>query len=106
MKITGGQGEPRGARFRLPRVATDTTAPPHLTPRESQVVTLTADGLTARQIGRRLGLSTRTVEHHVARVKQKIGLRNRASLVRYALDHGLIERAGASPTNGPGVGPP
>jgi hypothetical protein len=53
---------------------------------------MVVDGLTAAQIARRLQLSPRTVENHIARVKSKIGLRNRAALVTYALEHELVAR--------------
>jgi DNA-binding NarL/FixJ family response regulator len=60
-----------------------------LTDRESDVLRLVVEGLTARQIATRLVLSPRTVENHVQRVLGKLGLRGRAALVRYAIEHGL-----------------
>jgi DNA-binding NarL/FixJ family response regulator len=60
-----------------------------LTERESDVLRLVVDGLTARQIATRLGLSPRTVENHVQNALRKLRLRNRAALVRYAIEHGL-----------------
>jgi DNA-binding NarL/FixJ family response regulator len=60
-----------------------------LTDRESDVLRLVVEGLTARQIGTRLGLSPRTVENHVQNVLRKLQLRSRAALVRYAVEHGL-----------------
>jgi DNA-binding NarL/FixJ family response regulator len=60
-----------------------------LTPREADVLRLVVDGLTARQIATRLVLSPRTVENHVQRVLHRIGVPNRAALVRYAIEHGL-----------------
>ncbi len=68
-------------------------APPaggaRLTDRESDVLALIVEGLTARQIATRLGLSPRTVENHVQNILRKLGLRSRAALVRYAIENGL-----------------
>lgn len=67
---------------------------PHLTPRERQVVALVVQGLTATQIGHRLTLSPRTVENHIIRVRRRHDLPNRAALVAFALDHGVVGRTG------------
>jgi DNA-binding NarL/FixJ family response regulator len=61
-----------------------------LTPREADVLRLVVEGLTARQTARRLVLSPRTVENHVQRVLRRLGLPNRAALVRYAVENGLV----------------
>jgi len=61
-----------------------------LTPRESDVLRLVVDGLTARQIATRLVLSPRTVENHIQRVLRRLGLPNRAALVRYSVENGLV----------------
>jgi DNA-binding NarL/FixJ family response regulator len=63
--------------------------PAHLTPRETDVLRLVVDGLTARQIATRLVLSPRTVENHVQHVLRRLDVPNRAALVRYAIEHGL-----------------
>ncbi|HLU56605.1 MAG TPA: response regulator transcription factor [Pseudonocardia sp.] len=60
-----------------------------LTERESDVVRLVVEGLTARQIATRLVLSPRTVENHVQNVLRKLHLHSRAALVRYAIERGL-----------------
>jgi DNA-binding NarL/FixJ family response regulator len=60
-----------------------------LTDRETEVLTLVVEGLTARQIATRLVLSPRTVENHVQNVLRKLRLPNRAALVRYAIENGL-----------------
>jgi DNA-binding NarL/FixJ family response regulator len=60
-----------------------------LTRRESDVLRLVVDGLTARQIATRLVLSPRTVENHVQRVLRRLGVPNRAALVRFAVENGL-----------------
>ena len=60
-----------------------------LTERESDVLRLVVEGLTSRQIATRLVLSPRTVENHVQHILRKVGLSNRAALVRYAIEEGL-----------------
>jgi DNA-binding NarL/FixJ family response regulator len=62
---------------------------PHLTDRESEVLRLVVEGLTAKQIATRLVLSPRTVENHVQRVLRKFGAPGRAALVRAAIESGL-----------------
>lgn len=66
-----------------------TAAEVHLTERESDVLRLVVEGLTARQVATRLGLSPRTVENHVQSLLRKLPVTNRAALVRYAIEHGL-----------------
>jgi len=60
-----------------------------LSPRELEVLRLLAAGESNSQIARRLGLSTHTVERHVANLYRKIGARGRADATAYALRHGL-----------------
>ncbi len=62
-----------------------------LSPRETEVLRLVALGLSGRQIADRLFISTSTVETHRAHVMEKLGLRGRAQLVRYALSKGLLQ---------------
>src|SRR4029077_1745192 len=66
--------------------------PGGLTPREAEVLGLIALGYTNPQIGEELVLSVRTVETHRANIQSKLGTSSRSELVRYALDHGLVER--------------
>ena len=61
-----------------------------LTEREADVLRLVVEGLTARQIATRLVLSPRTVEHHIQRVLRRLGVPNRAALVRSAVENGLV----------------
>ncbi len=63
---------------------------PNLTPRELEVLKLVAQGLTSREIGERLNISSRTVEHHRQSVMKKLGLRRQTDLVRVAINYGLI----------------
>src|SRR6516162_43205 len=60
-----------------------------LSRRELEVLRLVAAGESNSQIARRLGLSTHTVERHVANMYRKIGARGRADATAYALRHGL-----------------
>jgi DNA-binding NarL/FixJ family response regulator len=50
---------------------------------------LVAKGLSAKQIGRRLDVSHRTVENHVQATLRKLQLSNRIELTRYAIEHEL-----------------
>ncbi len=52
---------------------------------------LVALGHTTQQIAEQLYLSIRTVETYKLRGMEKLGLRGRAALVRYAVEHGLLE---------------
>jgi two-component system, NarL family, response regulator NreC len=62
-----------------------------LTPREREVLRLIALGHTSVEIADKLGLSPRTIETHRARIHRKLNLETRAQLVRYAMQHGLME---------------
>ena len=64
--------------------------PDDLTARELDVLRLIALGHTNTEIAQQLFLSTRTVETHRAHIQQKTLRTSRAELVRYALDHGLV----------------
>jgi DNA-binding NarL/FixJ family response regulator len=61
-----------------------------LTERESQILSLIADGHTSREIAEMLVISPRTVERHRENLRHKIGSRNRVDLTRYAIRAGLI----------------
>lgn len=63
-----------------------------LTPRELDVLNLIVQGYTNRQIAEELRLSVRTVEGYRANLTEKLGLHSRAELVRYAREHGLLDR--------------
>jgi len=73
-----------GARGRSPHPAIAT-----LTPREAEVASLVAEGLTNDEIARRLFLSPATVRTHVGRAMTKLDARDRAQLVVIALRSGL-----------------
>jgi len=61
-----------------------------LSQREQEVVALTAQGLTNKQIGKSLHLSVKTIEAHKSRIMEKLNLQTRHKLVRYAYVNGLL----------------
>jgi DNA-binding NarL/FixJ family response regulator len=61
-----------------------------LSPRERQVLQLTAEGFSSRVIAEKLDLSPKSIETYRARVMEKLNLADRPSLVRYALNKGLL----------------
>jgi len=61
-----------------------------LTPRETEVLRLVAQGYTSQQVAGQLSISVNTVETHRAHIMEKLGLRGRAQLVRYAIARGLL----------------
>ncbi|MFD8073563.1 response regulator transcription factor [Streptomyces sp. NBC_00510] len=71
------QGEPLPARA--------------VTDREEEILKLVAEGHTSKEIGDILFISAKTVERHRANILQKLGLRDRLELTRYAIRAGLIE---------------
>jgi DNA-binding NarL/FixJ family response regulator len=62
-----------------------------LTPRELEVVKLIAEGHTTEEIAELLVISKKTVERHRANILEKLEMRNRVELTRYAIRHGLVE---------------
>jgi DNA-binding NarL/FixJ family response regulator len=71
-----------GPRAQQPAIA--------LSAREIEVLRLVAEGLTNREIGRRLHLSEGTVKNHLSRILERLGLRDRTQAAVYARDHGVI----------------
>jgi DNA-binding NarL/FixJ family response regulator len=64
-----------------------------LTPRQISVLQLIAEGLTAKEIAFRLGLSPRTAEFHRQCIMERLDLHSTAELTRYAIENGLLERS-------------
>ncbi len=62
-----------------------------LTAREDQVLKLVAEGHSSKQIAEVLTISLKTVERHRANILEKLGMRDRTQLTRYAIRAGLIE---------------
>ena len=62
-----------------------------LTPREEEIVKLVAEAHTNEEIAEILVISKKTVERHRANVLEKLGMRDRVELTRYAIRHGLVQ---------------
>jgi DNA-binding NarL/FixJ family response regulator len=62
-----------------------------LSPRETEVIKLVAEGHTNRQIAEALVISEKTVDRHRANILEKLGMRDRVELTRYAIRNGLVE---------------
>ena len=61
-----------------------------LTPRQREVLQLTSEGRSAKEIASILNISTRTVEFHKYRMMESLGLRTNADLIQYAIKHGIV----------------
>ena len=94
----------RGERFIYPKAvralareyleqAREGMKPPDelLTERQMQVVKLIAEGMINREIAEELVISEKTVERHRANILEKLGMRDRVELTRWAIRRGLIE---------------
>ncbi len=85
-----------GEQYLNPRLGARVAAEPPpgppdgLSERELEILRLIALGFTNSQVAEELFLSVRTVETHRAHIQQKLGLSDRAELVRYALDRKLV----------------
>jgi len=81
-----------------------------LTPRQQEVVGLAANGLTAKEIARRLGLSKRTVDEHFDAARARTGTVSRAELIAWAMASAAYPSARPEPDGGvaraPGGGVP
>ncbi|MEV6741804.1 LuxR C-terminal-related transcriptional regulator [Streptomyces sp. NPDC051104] len=77
-------------RLVAPGAPQDVAADCDLTPRETAVLLLLTEALTAAAIGRRLGISDRTVHKHIQNVYRKLGTRDRISTVLRAQQLGLV----------------
>ncbi len=62
-----------------------------LTPQQSTILRLLAEGLSAKEIGKRLDISPRTVESHKYLVMEVLGAQSSAELVRLAIRHGVVD---------------
>jgi two-component system, NarL family, invasion response regulator UvrY len=92
----------RGERFLVPAIAENVAfdlmggggGPKHasLSDREFQILCLIAVGKPPREIATELNVSVKTVATHRARLLAKMGLKNNAQLVQYAITNGLLDR--------------
>lgn len=62
-----------------------------LSSREREVLALTAEGFSSREIGKKLFISPKTVDTYRSRIMEKLGLSHRSELVRFALKVGLLK---------------
>jgi DNA-binding NarL/FixJ family response regulator len=83
----GGSGTGSGGSTRKP--VSDVKL--DFTPREASVLQLVAEGMMNKEIARRLETSIRNVEKYVSRLFIKTGTASRTELVRFALEHGLVD---------------
>jgi DNA-binding NarL/FixJ family response regulator len=75
----------------LDRPADDKRAFDPLTPRELEILKLIAEAHTSKEIAEMLFISVKTVERHRANILEKLGMRDRVELTRYAIRRGLIQ---------------
>ena len=79
-------------RSYLERIARGEAIPTSvLTAREDEVVKLIAEGHSSKEIAQALVISVKTVERHRANILEKLGMRDRTELTRYAIRAGLVE---------------
>jgi len=99
-KIAGGGAyvSPETAERLVLDAAPRAESAPHtlLSDREFQVLQMIAGGKTVGEIAKRLSLSVKTVSTHKTRILHKMGLANQAELIRYALEHKLLDESGRS----------
>lgn len=65
------------------------TDEPPLTPRQREVLKLLAEGKASKEIAHELGLSAKTVDSHRAQIQERLGIRDLAGLIRYAMRTGI-----------------
>jgi DNA-binding NarL/FixJ family response regulator len=61
-----------------------------LSPREREILQLVAEGKTSQEIGERLSISSKSVDTYRSRLMRKIGVKDLAGLVKFAIQHGVI----------------
>jgi DNA-binding NarL/FixJ family response regulator len=78
-------------RDHLDRGPGENGAPDDLSPRETEIVKLVAEGYSTKDIAATLHIAPKTVERHRSNILEKLGTRDRVALTRYAIRRGLIE---------------
>ena len=61
-----------------------------LTDREKEILKMVVSGSTYKSVGERLNLSLKTVQGHVGRIKEKLGINNRSELIRFSIRRGIV----------------
>jgi DNA-binding CsgD family transcriptional regulator len=77
-------------RVPLTLLTEDAPKSPKVTPRELEVLGLVAEGLSTREIARRLWVTEETVKTHVRRLHDRLGARTRAHAVAIAFRNGIL----------------
>jgi DNA-binding NarL/FixJ family response regulator len=75
----------------LQRVRTPSNPVDQLTPRQKEVLQLIAEGMTNKEIARRLNISGKTVESHRTQLMERLDIHDIAGLVRFAIRVGLVK---------------
>jgi DNA-binding NarL/FixJ family response regulator len=91
MQFSRTATEPEPASNLTRSLKTDRTNEPELSSRELEVLSLLSTGGSNSQIGKELHLSPRTIEKHVSSLFRKTAVHNRSELVRYAIEHNLVQ---------------
>jgi DNA-binding NarL/FixJ family response regulator len=78
-------------RDHLERAESGGDATDDLSPRETEIVKLVAEGYSTKEIAGTLSIAPKTVERHRSNILEKLGTRDRVALTRYAIRRGLIE---------------
>jgi DNA-binding NarL/FixJ family response regulator len=82
---------PAAARLLAEHVVNESASTSPLTPREREVLRGFARGENTKVIAQRLGMNVKTVQNHLTSLKDKLGMREPAELVRYAMKHGYVD---------------
>lgn len=88
-QLGGALADALRAQHSAPRAVATSQSVDLLTAREREILGHIADGATNREIGTRLGISTRTVEAHRDSLMKKLGIHTVAGLTRLAIEQGL-----------------
>jgi DNA-binding NarL/FixJ family response regulator len=82
---------PAAARLLAEHVVNESAATSPLMPREREVLRGFARGENTKVIAQRLGMNVKTVQNHLTSLKDKLGMREPAEIVRYAMKHGYVD---------------
>ena len=72
------------------RVGPPSSSLDRLTPRQLEVLQLVAEGATTKEIGKKMGLSVKTIEMYRSQLMESLDIHDVAGLVRYAISKGVI----------------